>query len=66
MTNSGLDQTESIARQQNKYDSKIKVFVGKGTKNSGKREYTDCLHFLLFPQCFQKATSARLLKMAIV
>ena len=32
----------------------------------GKRENTGYRHFLLFPQCFQKQTLSRLLKVVIV
>ena len=32
----------------------------------GKRENTGYQHFLLFPQCFQKPSLARLLKVVIV
>ena len=43
-------QIQSIRRQQNKCDQKIEICLGKGRKHGGYQ------HFLLFPQCFQKAS----------
>ena len=46
-----------------KYDSKIESFFGKGRKHCGEKgEYAGYQHFLLFQQCFQKASYLGLLK----
>ena len=53
-------------------DDKLKVahmviFVSEKKENiEGKRENAGYQHFLLFPQCFQKASSSRMLKHWIV
>ena len=47
--------------------SKLKVFaVGMVENIVGKGENAGYQHFLLFPQCFQKATFSGLLKVGIV
>ena len=49
-------QILSICRRQNKCDQRIENCSGKGKKNIvGQSENADYQHFLLFPQCFQKA-----------
>ena len=40
--------------------------MGRVENIVGEGENADYLHFLLFPQCFQKASFSRLLKVGIV
>ena len=45
---------------------KLKFVLGRGENIIGKGENAGYQHFLLFPQCFQKASYSRLLKVMIV
>ena len=62
MTNFRLVQIERTCRPQNKFDRKIEISFGQGRKHCRKR--TKC--FLLFLQCFQKASLPGLLKVGTV
>ena len=64
--NFGRDQIVSICRRQNKCNpndafclDKVENIMGKGGNASNQ-------HFLLFPQCFQKASFLGLLKVSIL
>ena len=59
-----LVHIESVCRQQNKCDWKIKFFFWEGWKTLSKKE--EMLHFLLFLQCFQTASLLGSLKVGIV
>ena len=54
-TNKKIDATE-----------KLKFVLGRVEKIVRKGENAGYQHFLLFPQCFQKASFSRLLKVGIV
>ena len=55
-----LVQIESICRRQNNCDSSIEYFFLAWRENiMGKGENAGYQHFLLFPQCFQKASYSR-------
>ena len=41
---------------------KLKSVSEKVENILGKEENADCQHFLLFPQCFQKASSSKVIK----
>ena len=57
--NFGPNQIESIDRQQNICKPKQRNCVLQTIENTvGRGENTGDLHFLLFPQCFQKASIA--------
>ena len=45
---------------------KLKFILGRVENIVGKGENADYQHFLFFPQCFQKASFSRLLKVRIV
>ena len=47
-------------------NKKLKFDMGRVENIVGKGENAGYQHFLLFPQCFQKATFAGLLKFGIV
>ena len=56
-TNFGLFQTESVCRRQSKFENVRKVF--KRVENTvEKGEIAHYEQFLLFPQCFQKTSTA--------
>ena len=59
-------QIENICRHQNKCDLETEILSGIGRKHCGKRRNADYHHFLLFPQCFQKAFFSGSLKVRIV
>ena len=45
---------------------KVKLALGRSENIVGKGENAGYQHFLLFPQCFQKATYSQSLKVVIV
>ena len=62
-----LVQIESICRRQNTCKLKTEVVLEMGKKNiAGNGENDVYQHFLLFPQCFQKAPFSGSLKVVIV
>ena len=62
-----LVQIISICRRQNKCNLKNRNYFQGWVENiAGKGENAGYQHFLLFPQCFQKASSAGSSKVAIV
>ena len=61
-----LVQIESICRRQNKCEKNLEICFGKGRNIVGKEENDGYQHFLLFPQCFEKASFSGLLKVGIV
>ena len=68
-----LVQIEGMSRQPNKSDLKNENYFGKGRKHCEKRrkwwwkgENGGYHHFLLFPQCFQKASLFGSFKVRIV
>ena len=42
------------------------ILFWEGYKTMGEEENAGCQHFLLFPQCFPKASSKASLKLGIV
>ena len=56
-----FDRVENIVGNGDNasYQHRVENIVGNGDNASYQ-------HFLLFPQCFQKASSSRLLKLGIV
>ena len=66
MTIFGLDQIQSISRRKLNF-VKIMISVFDTVENiMGKGENAGDQHFLLFPQCFQKASFPGSLKVKIV
>ena len=68
-----LVQIESICRLQNKCKLKTEILLRMGRKHggwveniAGKGENAGYQHFLLFPQCFQKASFSGSLKVVMV
>ena len=59
-------QIESICRRQFKCESKLKFALGMVKNIVEKGENAGYQHFLLFPQCFQKAFLFGSLKVGIV
>ena len=57
---------ERTCRRKNKRDWKISICIEKGRKHVGKGENAGYQHFLLFLQCFQKASFPGSLKVRIV
>ena len=57
-----LVRIKSICRRQNKCNLKTEILLGMVRKHCGKGENAGYQHFLLFPQCFQKASFSRSLK----
>ena len=55
-TKFGPDQIESTCRRQIKCNKKDSFCLWKSRKHCGKRGNCLCKRFLLFPQCFQKAS----------
>ena len=49
-------QSESLSRQQIKVGSKGSFSLDRVENIVGNEENAGCQHFLLFPQCFQKAS----------
>ena len=63
-----LDMTKLKAFADNKLNfDKMTIFLSDKVENTeGKGENAGYQHFLLFPQCFLKASSQQLLKVGIV
>ena len=61
-----LVQIESICRRQYKCARKKETFLGGAENIVGKGENSVYQHFLIFPQCFQKASFTRSLKVGIL
>ena len=59
-------QIERICRQQNNVNQILKFDMGRVENIVGKGENAGYQHFLLFPQCFQKASFSGSLKVRIV
>ena len=57
-------EIDSICRQQNKTDLKINFALGRVENILGKGENAGYQHFLLFPQCFQKASFSEFLTLS--
>ena len=51
-------QIVNICKRHNNRDSKIEVCFKKAKRIVGKGENTGYQHFLLFPKCFEKASSS--------
>ena len=69
LRNNELVQIERIFRRQNKFNLKTEFFfsfLGCVQNIAGKGGNAGYQHFLLFPQCFQKASFSRSLKVGIV
>ena len=66
MANSRLVQVESICRGQNKCNLNPDFFFGRVENTVVKGENAGYQNFLLYPQCFQKASFSGLLKVGIV
>ena len=61
-----LDQIQSICRRQHRWKLKAEILFGMVDNIAGKGENAGYQHFPLFPQCFQKASFPRWLKVGIV
>ena len=59
-------QIESIASDNSNVNQKLKFALGMAENIVRKGENAGYQHFLLFPQCFQKASSVGSLKVEIV
>ena len=66
MTNFALVQFERIADDHFNEDEIGQFFIDRVKNIVGKGENTGNQHFLLFPQCFQKASLVGVLKISIV
>ena len=64
---SDLSKLKVLADEKINVTEKNEIWYGKGRKHcGGKGENAGYQHFLLFPQCFQKATFSVLLTVGIV
>ena len=63
---SDWSKLKAICRQQIEMTQKLKFGLGRVENTVGKGENAGNQHFLLFPQCFQKATFSWSLKVGIV
>ena len=61
-----LDWSKLKAFADDKCDKKLKIVLGRVENIVGKGENACYQHFLLFPQCFQKAYFSRSFKVEIV
>ena len=61
-----LSKLEAFADDKINVTRKLKIVLGRTENNVGKGENTGYQHFLLFPQCFLKASFSRLSKVGIV
>ena len=59
-------QIQMQMTKKKKCDQKLKFVLGRLENTVGKRENAGYQHFLLFPQCFQKASIPGSLKVGIV
>ena len=62
----GLPKLEVFADNKLNVTQKVKAVFHRIENTVGKEENAGYQHFLLFPQCFQKAFSSRALKVVIV
>ena len=62
----GLPRLKAFADDKLNVTKNIKVVFHRIENIVRKEENAGCQHFLLFPQCFQKAFSSRALKVVIV
>ena len=63
---SGWSKLKAFADNKINVKEKLKFVLARVENIVGKGENAGYLHFLLFPQCFQKATFSRSLKVGIV
>ena len=61
-----LSKLKAFAEDKISVTQKLKFKLGRVENNVGKGENAGYQHFLLFPQCFQKASFSGLLKVWIV
>ena len=62
----GLPKLKAFAEDNSNVTQNIRVVFHKIENIVGKAENAGYLHFLLFPQCFQKAFSSSASKVVIV
>ena len=61
-----LSKLKAFADNSLNVNQKLKFALGRAEKIVGKGENAGYQHFLLFPQCFQKASFTEVLKVRIV
>ena len=61
-----LSKLKAFADNNLNVNQKLKFASGRAEKIVGKGENAGYQHFLLFPQCFQKASFTEVLKVGIV
>ena len=62
----GLSKSKALADDKINVSEKLKFDLGRVENIVGKGENAGYQHFLLFPQCFQKASFPGSLKVGIV
>ena len=61
----GWSKLKAFTDEKTNVSEKLKFVLARGKNIVGKGENADYQHFLLFLQCFQKASISRLLKVGI-